>query len=158
MKKDCAGKQKEMMTRAKSRADEMTAIGDAIKILNDDDALEVFSKAKSFVQQPRIQQTYDAFLQVSTKLRIKHAHRSVAHHHQQQDEEQREEPGGEAEKLVSHMIEGMVAVLHDEDVGDEHKKGWCANETSTNEQLETEKKTLIEKTEAVITEAEDSIA
>merc|ERR1719487_2724752 len=100
------------MTRAKSRADEMTAIGDAIKILNDDDALEIFSKAKSFVQQrPRILQTYDAFLQVSTKLRIKHAHRSAAHHQQGS-----EEPEDEAQKIVGTMIEGMVAVLHDEDV------------------------------------------
>merc|ERR1719156_61103 len=124
MKEECAGKQKEMMTRAKTRADEKVAIGDAIKILNDDDALEVFSKAKSFVQQPpRIQQTYDAFLQVSTKLRIKHAHRSVAQHLH------KEEPPNEAQKLVSGMIDGMVSVLHDEDVGDEHKKAWCANET-----------------------------
>jgi hypothetical protein len=153
MKKDCAGKQKEMMTRAKSRADEMTAIGDAIKILNDDDALEVFSKAKSFVQQPqRMLQTYDAFLQVSTKLRIKHTHASAVRHHQ------KEEPEGEAQKLVSHMIEGMVSVLHDEDVGDEHKKDWCANETAVNHQLEAEKKTLMEKTEASITESEDAIA
>lgn len=153
MKEDCAGKQKEMMTRAKSRADERVAIGDAIKILNDDDALEVFSKAKSFVQQPpRIQQTYDAFLQVSTKLRIKHAHRSTARH------QHHEEPEGEAQKLVSHMIEGMVSVLHDEDVGDEHKKAWCANETEVNHKLEAEKTTLIEKTEAAITEQEDILA
>jgi len=153
MKEDCAGKQKEMMTRAKSRADENAAIGDAVKILNDDDALATFSKAKSFVQRPpRIQQTYDAFLQVSTKLRIKHAHRSVAQHQHE------EEPPGEAEKLVSGMIEGMVAVLHDEDVGDEHKKAWCANETETNHALEAEKKTLMEKTEATITESEDTIA
>ena len=25
----------------------------------------------------------------------------------------------------------MVGVLHDEDVDDEHKKEWCANETET---------------------------
>merc|ERR1719217_872863 len=153
MKEDCAGKQKEMMTRAKSRADENAAIGDAVKILNDDDALATFSKAKSFVQRPpRIQQTYDAFLQVSTRLRIKHAHRSVAQHQHE------EEPPNEAQKLVSGMITGMVSVLHDEDVGDEHKKEWCANETEVNHKLEAEKKTLIEKTEAVITESEDTIA
>jgi hypothetical protein len=52
----------------------------------------------------------------------------------------------------------MVAVLHDEDVGDEHKKAWCANETAVNSALEAEKKKLIEKTEASITEAEDVIA
>merc|ERR1719420_1486105 len=106
MKEECDTKKKEMLTSAKTRHEENAAIGDAIKILNDDDALEVFSKAKSFVQQPRIQQTYDAFLQVSTKLRIKHAHRSVAHHQQEQAPEE-----GEAEIMVSGMLEGMVAVL-----------------------------------------------
>ena len=24
-----------------------------------------------------------------------------------------------------HMVDGMVAVLHDTDVNDEHKKSWC---------------------------------
>jgi len=43
-------------------------------------------------------------------------------------------------------------------VGDEHKKDWCANETETNSKLEAEKKTLLEKTDAAITENEDIIA
>merc|ERR1719160_2393283 len=63
-----------------------------------------------------------------------------------------------AEKLVVHMIDGMVGVMHDEDVGDEHKKAWCANETKVSHGIEDEKKDLIEKTSADISEQEDELA
>merc|ERR1719272_2038135 len=64
----------------------------------------------------------------------------------------------EATGLVTHMIDGMVGVLHDEDVGDEHKKGWCANETEVSHRIEAEKKDTIEKTTTDISEQEDQIA
>merc|ERR1719281_1386622 len=73
MKEDCANKEKERDMRAKMRTEEIAAIGDAIKILNDDDALETFSKAKggaALVQQPPPQRTYDAFLQMKTSTRV----------------------------------------------------------------------------------------
>merc|ERR1719247_1149150 len=44
LEKQCAAKKKEWDTRCKARADEMAAIGEAISILNDDDALDVFKK------------------------------------------------------------------------------------------------------------------
>merc|ERR1719428_2641200 len=69
----------------------------------------------------------------------------------------KEEPVG-AEKLVKGMIDGMVGVLHDEDVGDEHKKAWCANETEVSHSIEAEKKDTIEKTTAEIADQEDQIA
>merc|ERR1740138_991208 len=47
----CAEKEKEMAVRAKARADEIAAIGEAIGILNDDDALDIFKKT-AFVQAP----------------------------------------------------------------------------------------------------------
>lgn len=53
LEKQCAAKKKEWDTRCKARADEMAAIGEAISILNDDDALDVFKKtlpASAFVQ------------------------------------------------------------------------------------------------------------
>merc|ERR1719487_2408600 len=46
----CAEKEKEMAARTKARAEEIAAIGSAIDILNDDDALDVFKKTASFVQ------------------------------------------------------------------------------------------------------------
>merc|ERR1719379_349346 len=55
------------------------------------------------------------------------------------------------------MIGGMVGVLHDEDVGDEHKKEWCANETKVTTDIFTAKKDLIAKTETEISEQEDIV-
>jgi len=52
----------------------------------------------------------------------------------------------------------MVGVLHDDDVSDEHKKIWCANETEVAHGIESEKAALIEKTETEISEQEDNIA
>merc|ERR1719160_182621 len=64
----------------------------------------------------------------------------------------------DAEKLVVHMIDGMVGVMHDEDVSDEHKKTWCANETEVMHGVEADKKSLIEKTSTEISEQEDELA
>merc|ERR1719231_1061542 len=52
LEKDCATKEKEMAERTKMRTMEITAISEAIGILNDDDSLDVFKKAlpSSFVQ------------------------------------------------------------------------------------------------------------
>merc|ERR1719364_444713 len=44
LEKDCKTKDEEWATRCKVRAEELLAIADTIKILNDDDALELFKK------------------------------------------------------------------------------------------------------------------
>merc|ERR1719478_500933 len=44
MDKTCAAKKEEWAARCKTRADELLALADTIKILNDDDALELFKK------------------------------------------------------------------------------------------------------------------
>jgi len=44
MDEQCASKQKEWDIRCKTRTEELLALGDTIKILNDDDALELFKK------------------------------------------------------------------------------------------------------------------
>jgi septal ring factor EnvC (AmiA/AmiB activator) len=165
MKEQCAGMEKQKAMREKARADEIKAISEAVSILNDDDALEVFSAAKpSLVQQPKAQ-TYDALIQLMHKRVVVKRHISLlalnhkTHHHS------KEEPAGPppapkdaAEKLVTGMINGMVGVLHDDDVSDEHKKAWCANETEVAHGIETAKAELIEKTTTEIAEQEDQIA
>merc|ERR1719387_3158694 len=45
MKEQCANNEKNRALRKKMRSEEIVAISEAIKILNDDDALEVFKKA-----------------------------------------------------------------------------------------------------------------
>merc|ERR1719313_1633825 len=53
LQKMCAAKTKEWEARCKSRSEELLALADTIKILNDDDALELFKKtlpSASFLQ------------------------------------------------------------------------------------------------------------
>merc|ERR1719191_2729143 len=56
----------------------------------------------------------------------------------------------ELEKVVHFMINNMVEVLHNDDVNDEHKKDFCANETEAYYQLEQEKIHLQEQLTATI--------
>jgi len=126
MKEQCATVEKDKAMREKMRSEEIAAISEAVGILNDDDALETFSKVKSaaLVQQPKV--TYDALIQlISHRASASHVHRHIALLSVDQ-KTRREEPaeelsgGDAAEKLVVHMVTGMVGVLHDEDVTDEH--------------------------------------
>merc|ERR1719230_1893813 len=48
--KQCAAKKAEWAERQKMRAEEIAAVGMAIKVLNDDDALDLFKKTMSFGQ------------------------------------------------------------------------------------------------------------
>merc|ERR1719387_2573577 len=64
MKEQCATVEKDKAMREKMRADEIAAISEAVGILNDDDALDVFKKAlpsAAMLQQSK--KTYDALLQ-----------------------------------------------------------------------------------------------
>jgi len=157
MKDDCANKEKERDMRAKMRTEEIAAIGDAIKILNDDDALETFSAAKgaALMQRQQPVKTYDAFIQMHEAVKRVAGSQATSSRSTGSAEAPADK---EAEKLVGTMINGMVAVLHDEDVSDEHKKAWCANETEVSHGIQTEKKDILTKTEATITEQEDKIS
>merc|ERR1719387_2122825 len=61
MQEQCAAMFKTKEMREKMRADEIAAIGEAIKILTDDDALDTFSTASAtkptLIQQPTSQQS-----------------------------------------------------------------------------------------------------
>merc|ERR1719321_1480662 len=56
----------------------------------------------------------------------------------------------DAGKVVHFMINNMVEVLHNDDVNDEHKKDFCANETETYWQLEQDKLHLVDMLSASI--------
>merc|ERR1719262_596545 len=58
----CAAKKAEWAERQKMRSEEIAAVGMAIKVLNDDDALDLFKKTMSFAQE----QGAGLFLQKST--------------------------------------------------------------------------------------------
>jgi len=141
LKGACEQRRNDRDMRTKMRNDEIAAISEAIKILTDDDALEVLKKAvpsASLVQEPQhAMDTWD-FLQTSSTQKA--LARVQAH---APDDVQ--ENAGQAAKVVDFMIDNMVETLHEDDVNDEHKKEWCANETTVMHQLEDDKSALTEE-------------
>jgi len=183
LKEQCMTKMKERDMRQKMRTDEIAALSEAVKILSDDDALEVFKKAvpSALLSQKT---TFDAFMQTKTgakvgALRLGKAKSLIAKLEKKHPSAQmelllltisgkektleKEDPGDTASnyegaaKVVDGMIDNMVHVLHDEDVEDEHKKDWCSNETEVTENLNTEKQTLVEKLKAELTSLADEL-
>jgi len=159
---ECASKKKMKDMRAKMKADEILAVGEAIAILTEDTARDSLTKALppasaaliSTQLQPRVsEQDYEAFVQVTQTVQKEVAQhkpllqRGGAAFVQKPDAEQF---AGQAEKVVHFMINNMVEVLHNDDVNDEDKKGFCANETESYYQLEQEKLHLQEQLTATI--------
>eukprot|EP00971_Amphidinium_carterae_P187253 3716654-Amphidinium_carterae.2 len=140
LNKTCATKTGEWEARSKTRTEELLALVETIKILNDDDALELFKKtlpspAKSFVQ---VQVTSkDVSNQALSVLRALPAHSS------QLNFLMLALSGKKVgfEKVLT-MIDEMVALLKKEQVDDDTKKATCAKDFDT---ADDEKKAL-EKT------------
>lgn len=64
LKTMCADKSKDWEERSAKRSEELSAISEAVKVLNDDDALEVFSKS---MKKPEPTEPRASFLQLRTK-------------------------------------------------------------------------------------------
>jgi len=134
LEKGCSTKQAEWDERSKMRAEEMLTIGDTIKILNDDDALELFKKtlpSPSFLQ-----------LGVSSEdvrqcaLAVLHARRNKSKHHR--------DPRigfivlalrGKRESFdkIIGMIDEMLALCLEEQSDDTSKKSNCEVEMDKTE-------------------------
>merc|ERR1719321_1622753 len=135
--------------RAKMKADEIAAVGEAIAILTEDTARDTLTKAlppsaAALMQQRLPEQDYEAFVQVSQSVEkeaVPHnlLQKGATFMQKPSDAQAFDESADQAEKVVHFMINNMVEVLHNDDVNDEHKKDFCANETESYYQLEQEK-------------------
>lgn len=162
LQQQCEQRRSDRDARQKMRLDEIAAISEAVKILTDDDALETFKKAvpsAALVQQK--QPTYDALLQRQSALKKKAlalVQKKIQVHTRPLHEGGVEASAGRAAKVVDFMIDNMVETLHEDDVGDEHKKIWCANETTVIHQLEADKEALHAQLEKTIEQLDDRLA
>jgi len=169
LKKSCSTKTAEWEERSKTRADELVALADTIKILNDDDALELFKKtlpgasaSASFVQVSA--GVAAARSQAMASIRLAHGRANP------QDRTgfdflvvalsgKKTMAKGGFEKVIA-MIDKMVAILKQEQKDDDHKKEYCGFQL---DQTDDKKKVLarvIEDTEngiATATEAIDTL-
>jgi len=151
LEKNCATKKDEWAVRQKLRAEEQLALADTIKILNDDDALELFKKT---LPTP-------ALLQVEISSRdVRNRAREVL-------------KGGDARlNLISMalrgrkvsfdkvltMIDDMIALLGEEQVADDDKKAYCAKEFDESDDEKKALERAISQLDTAIADTEAAIA
>jgi hypothetical protein len=167
---ECATKEKEMAERSKIRAEEVKAISEAISILNDDDALDVFKKARpSALVQEEL-----GFLQKSNgpASKAKRAQAIIAAAAKKANNAQlnlllytlnsklKLSNKGKTKGLegVIKMIDEMVVILGKDQADDDKSKTFCEDElekTTDEQKAATDKKAQVE---AELSEASDAIA
>merc|ERR1719336_2534380 len=167
LEKGCATKTKEWEERSKTRAEELVALADTIKVLNDDDALDLFKKtlpsaSASFVQ------THSGLNLRSRRDRVVEALRKVwgaasVHHRPGLDflvlalTGKRGMSQGTFDKVIK-MIDNMVAELKKEQADDDNQLEYCQ---ISLDHADDKKKTLersVEDLENEIEKAKEMIA
>merc|ERR1719330_1662260 len=154
LEKDCGTKEGEWNERCKIRAEELLAIGDTIKILNDDDALDLFKKtlpSPSLLQlqvtSAEVKQQALAALKASKgDSRIEFIALAL------------QSKGQSVFDKVIGMIDEMVALLGEEQMQDDEKKKYCEAEL---DKTEDEKKSLERKVDDLLKaqdEGKDTLA
>jgi chromosome segregation ATPase len=151
--KTCAAKTKEWEARCKTRSEELLALADTIKILNDDDALELFKKTlpSSFLQI----QVNESQLRTRALQMIKGANKkslsldfiALALHGKKVG----------FEKVIKLMDE-MVVLLKKEQVDDDNKKEFCEHELDLADDKKKALERSVSDSEKAIAEVEEGIA
>jgi len=137
LEKGCATKEAEWAERSKTRSEEIVALSETIKILNDDDALELFKKtlpgSASFMQVAVT--TKDTLARATSALRVSRKHKKdyridailLALQGKSVD----------FSKVIG-MIDNMVALLGKEQVDDQAKLEQCQTDLDLAEDKKKE--------------------
>jgi len=165
LEKGCKSKTGEWEERSKTRAEEMVALADTIKILNDDDALELFKKTlpspgSSFVQ---VSVTSDA-LRSSALATIKAAGANA----DKSDKAglqflalalsgKKSANAGGFDKVLK-MIDNMVDVLGKEQNDDNDQKEYCQTQLDTTDDKTKALSRTLEQTGNVIETSKEGIS
>jgi chromosome segregation ATPase len=155
---ECEKKEQEWEAISKERQAELLALADTIKMLNDDDALEIFKKstagsASSFLQ-----------LQFSTSA-VKARALATIHDAQKKGTSRQLDlialalhgKSADMSKVIK-MIDEMVAVLKTEQTDDDEKKAYCATALDEAEDKLKGFQRQIQDSDAAIKDAKGSIA
>merc|ERR1719210_1514167 len=161
LKKNCGKREGIHEKEMQMRATEVVALADTIKILNDDDALELFKKTlpSSSMSLVQVQESSAALLQRAAEAlaKSKSSMRPGQHHHI--DFVLLALRGRKVgfEKVVK-LIEGLVVTLNNEQKDDEHKKDYCEAQFDSADDKKKALERSISDTETVIEETKESLA
>jgi len=154
LKENCKSKGGEFEERKAARAEELIAISETIKVLNDDDALDLFKKT---LASPSL-------LQVSTRARDirERALSALQATHGSQPQLNFIALALKGKKQgfekVIKMIDGMVTTLEQEQKDDDTHRDWCGQEFDSADDKEKATQRRIDSLEAQISENEEGIA
>jgi len=151
LKKGCATAQTDYDSRVKGRAEELVAVQETIKILNDDDALDLFKKtlpSPSLLQVTDTRDIRDSALQalsgVQNSQKLGFIELALMGKKVSFDK-------------VIKMMDDMVVLLKEEQKDDEAQKEWCETEFRTSELKEVDLNHKIEGLTASIEEMTEGI-
>jgi len=170
----CAEKTKEFQVRSKLRAEEVAAISEAIAILNDDDALDVFKKAvpaSSFVQSGSVgflqakQGKASALTKAQTilsaaALKFDSKPLALISFSMRSKIKLAAKTGVKAQNfgMIMNMIDNMVKILGEEQDEDDKHKEYCEAEFDKSGDEEKATTDKIASLDATVTELTDSAA
>merc|ERR1719387_1518201 len=143
LKKNCATKEAEWEVRCKVRSEELLALRDTIKILNDDDALELFKKTLPSPSLLEVRVTSEE-LRSRALGKLQSAQRQLTGRNRPQFDVILLALHGKKigfEKVIQ-MIDEMVETLKKEQVDDDNKREYC----TTQLDITDDQKKVLEKT------------
>jgi len=155
MKKNCAEKTGIHEEEQKVRSQEVVALADTIKILNDDDALDLFKKTLPSASMSLLQ-----VVRTRDSLRVEaHSLLEVANNHHRLDFVMLALNGKKVgfDKIVK-LIDNLVATLKKEQVDDDNKKEYCDSEFDSSDDKKKGLERSISDLDTVIGEAKEGIA
>jgi hypothetical protein len=152
LEKSCSTKEAEWDVRCKLRSEELLALADTIKVLNDDDALELFKKTLPGSSLLQIQVTNNqAVGKALAALR--------APGHYRLDLISLALKGKKVSMAkVIQMIEDMFVLLKKEQSDDDSKKEWCERQLDKSEDDLKVTETTISDREKAIDDTKETIA
>jgi len=163
LEKSCSTKTAEWEARSKTRADELVALADTIKVLNDDDALELFKKtlpgSSASLLQLKGRSTQSQVLAAIRSAQLK------ANHDDKPGFQllalvlagKRSAGTGGFDKVIK-MIDNMVALLKTEQGDDDQKKEYCGLQFDVSDDKRKAVERSIAGEQSAIATAKEAIA
>jgi len=167
LEKSCAEKAQDWETRSKARQEELLALAETIRVLNDDEALDLFKKTLPSAEAAAAAAASASLVQVQASAARERALASL------REARRRWRQGASPDldfvalaikgrkvgfEQVIKMIDQLVADLKKEQVDDENKKEYCA---TALDKADDDRKSLqqgLADTETAISQAEDVVA
>merc|ERR1719445_1597380 len=160
MDKSCALKKEEYDAHVKVRSEELVALSETIKVLNDDEALELFKKTLPSASSSLVQLHANISSQRAQALaKVREAQRKHARSRPELDFLALAIQGKKISfDKVTVMIDGMIAVLGREQQDDDHKKEYCGKQFDFADDKKKGLEHDISDLERAIAQEEDGVA